>query len=54
MDPVLKGLLEDLEDYFDARADADCIGDPQRYVGNAEMGYLTRIRWALGKDGSRY
>ena len=36
----LKRAMEALEcvrDYFDQRADADAVGDPMRYHGNAEM-----------------
>jgi hypothetical protein len=37
-------LMADLEEYFDQRADVDCVGDPQRYVGNTEKHLLDRIR----------
>lgn len=29
--------LERITDYFDQRADAEAVGDPARYQGNAEM-----------------
>jgi hypothetical protein len=41
--------LEEAEEYFNARADADHNGE--RYVGNAEMNLLTTIRAALTKAG---
>ena len=46
----LRPVVEDLEDYFAERADADCVGDPPRYVGNEAMTFLTRIRMALGSE----
>lgn len=36
--------LAGLDDYFDQRADADAVGDPQRYVGNTDMHRLADIR----------
>ena len=43
----LEDALKECEEYFDARADADHNGE--RYVGNAEMDFLTLVRSALGK-----
>ena len=43
----LMPLLEDLEDYFDQRADAEAVGDPARFVGNEAMNYLSRVRSAI-------
>lgn len=40
--------LVECEDYFDQRADADCVGDPMRYVGNEAMSMLGMVRLALG------
>jgi hypothetical protein len=42
-------VLEECDDYFDRRADADTIGDPPRVVGNREMHMLTDVRDALEK-----
>lgn len=43
----LRDVLELCEDYFDQRADADAVGDPQQYVGNTEMTLLSAIRRVL-------
>jgi hypothetical protein len=34
-------------DYFDQRADADCVGDPLEFVGNEEMSLQTECEAAL-------
>ena len=47
----LRAALESCEDYFADKADADCVGDPARYVGNLEMTLLGEVRRALGKEG---
>jgi len=39
--------LEECEEYFDNRADADCEGDPAEFVPNREMVLLTAVREAL-------
>ena len=51
----LREALEDCEDWFGERADADAQGDPMEYVGNAEMHALGRVRRALAATapGSR-
>ncbi len=40
----LRALLEEIAEECDERADADCAGDPPRYVPNIWMQLLTRIR----------
>jgi len=40
-------LLEELEDYFEAKADVDYDYDAGRFIGNQEMRFLVRIREAL-------
>lgn len=45
-DALVKALRE-CEDYFDQRADADCVGDPAAYVGNREMTLLGVVLRAL-------
>ena len=54
-DARLREALEDCEDWFGERADADAQGDPMEYVGNAEMHALGRVRRALAATapGSR-
>lgn len=42
--------LDDCEDYFDNRADADCEGDPLQFVPNKEMRLLSQVREALGRE----
>ncbi len=39
--------LEECEEYFDQRADADY--EDERYVGNKEMNLLTVVREAIAK-----
>lgn len=49
---VVKFNLEELEEYFSEREDADCEGDPPRYVPNREMRLhqsVREIRSALKK-----
>ncbi len=46
MRETLGDVLDDIEEYLDDRADADCVGDPAEYHGNQEMGLLTRLREA--------
>lgn len=41
---ALTDLLEEIAEECDERADADCTGDPPRYVPNIWMQLLTRIR----------
>ena len=36
--------LDELDDYLDARADADTVDDPARVIPNAELRLLTRLR----------
>lgn len=38
-----RALLNDLHEYFDQRADADCEGDPPRFVPNEEMRWKVHI-----------
>lgn len=40
----LRDVLEKIADECDGRADADCVGDPPRFVPNVWMQILTRIR----------
>jgi hypothetical protein len=40
----LEALIEELAEDCDQRADADCTGDPPRYVPNFAMELLTKIR----------
>lgn len=40
----LTNLVEELAEECDQRADADCTGDPPRYVPNFAMELLTKIR----------
>lgn len=44
---ALVEALRECEDYFDQRADADCVGDPPAYAGNREMTLLGVVRRAL-------
>lgn len=46
----LRDALDECEDYFDNRADADC--DQDGYIPNEEMKLLTLVRGALGKAGA--
>ena len=39
----LLGLIEELREYFDQRADADYQGEEDGFVGNDEMKMLTEI-----------
>lgn len=41
-------LLDDIDEYLDNRADADVQGDPPRYVPNAAMELLCRLREMRG------
>jgi hypothetical protein len=41
---MLTDLLEEIAEECDQRADADCVGDPPRYLPNIWMDLLTRIR----------
>jgi hypothetical protein len=43
MSDDLRTLLEDLSEYFDARADAEYFTDRAAPVGNEEMRFLGRI-----------
>lgn len=43
----LREALEECEDYFDQRMDADVVGDPPHYQGNAAMALWVRVRDAL-------
>ena len=43
----LRDALEECAEWFDQRADAEAVGDPQRYVGNAEMTMLGTCKRAL-------
>lgn len=47
----LIAALQECEDYFDQRADADC--DQDGYIPNEEMKLLTLVRDALGKAGAK-
>lgn len=38
--------LDEVEGYFEQRQDADCVGDPPRFVPNEEMRLLTLIKQA--------
>jgi len=40
----LRALLEEIANECEERADADCVGDPPRYVPNIWMQLHTRIR----------
>jgi len=40
----LRAVLEEIAAECDERADADCVGDPPRYVPNIWMQIHTRIR----------
>jgi hypothetical protein len=40
----LRNLLEEIADVCNDRADAECVGDPPRYVPNIWMQLHTRIR----------
>lgn len=42
----VQDILERIEEYFDDRADADCEGDPPRYVPNEEMQLYTALQEA--------
>ena len=44
----LREALEECEEYFDNRADADC--DQDGFIPNDEMKRLTTVRTALGKQ----
>jgi len=44
-------VLYECEEYFDNRADADCVGDPPHFVGNKEMQLLGEVREALKAAG---
>ncbi|WP_234839285.1 hypothetical protein [Sinorhizobium medicae] len=48
--PVLLEALQECEEYFDNRADADC--DQDGYIPNEEMQLLTLVRDALRKAGA--
>jgi hypothetical protein len=41
---MLTDLLEEIAEECDQRADADCVGDPPRFVGNIWSDLLMRIR----------
>lgn len=49
--PDLLEALEQCEEYFDNRADADC--DQDGYIPNKEMQLLQVVRDALRKAGAR-
>lgn len=55
LNPAVIEALEQCEQYFDTRADADCEGDPLEFVPNKEMRLLSVVREALalatGKEG---
>lgn len=38
-----RALLEEVNEYFDQRADADCEGDPPRFVPDEEMRWKVHI-----------
>lgn len=44
----LADVLDEVEDYFEQRQDADCVGDPAQFVPNEEMRLLMMIRRARG------
>jgi len=43
-------VLEQIRGYCDGRADADCVGDPPRFVPNAWMQVQTLIDEVLPHD----
>lgn len=47
-----RALLGELHEYFDQRADADCEGDPLRYVPNEEMRWKYHIESELNGGDS--
>lgn len=46
----MRSALEDIRDFCDGRADADCIGDPPRFVPNKWMELLMMAEEGL-RDG---
>lgn len=49
--PEVSQILLELEEFFDDRMDADCVGDPPEYVPNEEMKLsyrLKELRYLLG------
>lgn len=46
---LMNAALEQCEEYFDNRADADC--DQDGFIPNTEMKLLCEVREALGKGG---
>lgn len=49
MNADLIELLQDLSEYMEQREDADCGGDPARYIPNEEMQLNVRIQCLLAK-----
>lgn len=49
MNADLIELLTDLSEYMEQREDADCGGDPARYIPNEEMQLNIRIQCLLSK-----
>lgn len=44
--PSLSDVLDAVEEYLDDRADADCQGDPAKYVPNEAMRLLVELQAA--------
>ena len=46
----LHAALVDIRDEALEHVDADCVGDPPRYVGNAWASIVNRINEAIGEN----